>query len=245
MLFPSFGSSRRVNFMCRRFGTLFHLHRPCGQEESIFLSTRPMKMEHSVPKRRHIKFRRRESHKRKNTITNTEILEARNSVIYTAIPSEVIILHEQLNGVFLRSQHRGYDRQICHVAIRYMTICWNEENRSCARRQCGVSHTKTSCSLQNRYSNIYLLVSTSKASHVQYWNGYVDVTQQLHLTGYIETVAYIRVYLKTSWGVGEEYCLSWFDAVQYDRCIPACQTGRRQMSKNYKPCTLYVIGWFI
>ena len=35
---------------------LFYLHRSCGQEES---STQPMKMEQSLPKRRHIKFRRR------------------------------------------------------------------------------------------------------------------------------------------------------------------------------------------
>jgi len=39
---------RRLNFICRRFGTLFHLHRQVG-----------VKMEHCVPKRRHIKFRRR------------------------------------------------------------------------------------------------------------------------------------------------------------------------------------------
>jgi len=39
---------RRLNFICRRFGTLFHLH------------TYPsMKREQSIPKRRHIKFRRR------------------------------------------------------------------------------------------------------------------------------------------------------------------------------------------
>jgi len=37
---------RRLNFICRRFGTLFHLHML-------------MKMEQSVPKRRHTKFRRR------------------------------------------------------------------------------------------------------------------------------------------------------------------------------------------
>ena len=41
---------RRLNFICRRFGIpwLFHLHRQVG-----------VKMEQSVPKRRHIKFRRR------------------------------------------------------------------------------------------------------------------------------------------------------------------------------------------
>ena len=41
---------RLLNFICRRFGTLclFHLHRQVG-----------VKMEQSVPKRRHIKFSRR------------------------------------------------------------------------------------------------------------------------------------------------------------------------------------------
>jgi len=39
-----------------------------------------------------------------------------------------------------------------------MTTGWNEENRSCARGQCGVSHTKTSCSFQNRYSDIYIYI---------------------------------------------------------------------------------------
>ena len=41
--------TRRLNFMCRRFGTLFHFHRLCAQEDG---SDR-------VPKRRHFKFRRR------------------------------------------------------------------------------------------------------------------------------------------------------------------------------------------
>jgi len=50
---------RRRNFICRRFGTfcLFHLHRQVGMK---FLYTYlHMKMEQSVPKRRHIKFRHR------------------------------------------------------------------------------------------------------------------------------------------------------------------------------------------
>ena len=44
----------RLNFICQRFGTLclFHLHGLVGTYP-------PMKMEHSVPKRWHIKFRRR------------------------------------------------------------------------------------------------------------------------------------------------------------------------------------------
>jgi len=73
---------RRLNFICRRFRTLclFHLHRQVGacrmnHSTSTYLhlhrqvgacrmnhSTRtylPMKMEQIVPKRRHIKFRRR------------------------------------------------------------------------------------------------------------------------------------------------------------------------------------------
>jgi len=54
---------RRLNFICRRFGTLcpFHLHRQVG-----------MKMEQSVPKRRHIKFRRQGITKKKTyNIQNT------------------------------------------------------------------------------------------------------------------------------------------------------------------------------
>jgi len=34
------------------------------------------------------------------------------------VPSEMINQQEQLSGVLLWSQHRGYDRQICHVEIR-------------------------------------------------------------------------------------------------------------------------------
>jgi len=50
---------RRLNFICRHFGTLslFHLYRQIGMKDlHTYL---PMKMEQSVPKRRHIKFRRR------------------------------------------------------------------------------------------------------------------------------------------------------------------------------------------
>jgi len=50
---------RRLNLICRRFGTLciFHLHRRVGMK--ILHTYPPMKMEQCVPKRRHIKFRRR------------------------------------------------------------------------------------------------------------------------------------------------------------------------------------------
>jgi hypothetical protein len=48
---------RRLNFISRRFGTLylFHLHRQVGMLHTYLL----MKMEQCVPKRRNIKFRRR------------------------------------------------------------------------------------------------------------------------------------------------------------------------------------------
>jgi len=51
---------RRLNFICRRFGTLcqFHLHRTIGMKKLLHTYP-PMKMEQSVPKRRHIKSRRR------------------------------------------------------------------------------------------------------------------------------------------------------------------------------------------
>jgi len=45
---------RRLNFICRRFETLFHLHRQVGAYE-----------DGSVPKRRNIKFRRRGITKKK------------------------------------------------------------------------------------------------------------------------------------------------------------------------------------
>ena len=45
---------RRLNFMCRRFGTFCHFHlRMWCQQEEIFLITPPMKMELTVLKRRH------------------------------------------------------------------------------------------------------------------------------------------------------------------------------------------------
>jgi hypothetical protein len=64
---------RRLNFICRRFGTicLFHLHRQVG----TYL---PMKMEQSVPKRRHIKFRRRGiTQKKTYNIEHGESLKSR------------------------------------------------------------------------------------------------------------------------------------------------------------------------
>jgi hypothetical protein len=47
---------RRLNFICRRFGTrcLFHLHRQVGKYLLAYKDGTD-----SVPKRRHIKFRRR------------------------------------------------------------------------------------------------------------------------------------------------------------------------------------------
>jgi len=74
---------RRLNFMYRRFGTFcqFHLHRWCKQKDfnsfgllsSSFFSliTPPMKMEQSVPKRRHINFRSQRIAQRKNTTFRT------------------------------------------------------------------------------------------------------------------------------------------------------------------------------
>jgi hypothetical protein len=46
-----------MNFICRRFGTLFYLDRQLSMKK--LYAYLPMKMEQSVPKRRHIKFRRR------------------------------------------------------------------------------------------------------------------------------------------------------------------------------------------
>jgi hypothetical protein len=67
------GDSRRLNCMCRRFGTLcmFNLHRP----------TPPLKMEHKgVPKRWHVKFRPREiAQKKEYDICNTQNFEIKKN----------------------------------------------------------------------------------------------------------------------------------------------------------------------
>ena len=51
----------RLKFICRRFGTpcLFHLHRQIDVSRITSHIYLPMKMEQSVPKRRHMNFRRR------------------------------------------------------------------------------------------------------------------------------------------------------------------------------------------
>ena len=59
---------RRLNFICRRFGTLYSMFTGgVGRKNTV---TPRMEMEQSVPKRPQIKFRRRESPKCKNTIKN-------------------------------------------------------------------------------------------------------------------------------------------------------------------------------
>ena len=76
--------SQRVNFICQRFGTLclFHLHRQVG-----------MKMKQIVPKRRHIKFRRREiTQKKAYSIQNTE--EVLNQEEYNFVYLRKYILHK-------------------------------------------------------------------------------------------------------------------------------------------------------
>jgi len=49
---------KRLNFMCRRFGTLFQFHRSCEQEE-FSLFARPVKMKQTkCSESLNIKFRR-------------------------------------------------------------------------------------------------------------------------------------------------------------------------------------------
>ena len=58
---------RRLNFIYRRFGTLFHLHRQVDTPTCLWRWNRQ-----SVPKRRHIKFRRRGiTQKKSYNIQNT------------------------------------------------------------------------------------------------------------------------------------------------------------------------------
>jgi hypothetical protein len=65
---------RVLNFMCRRFGT------PC-----LFHLTPPMKMEQSVPKRRHIKFRSQKiTQKKQYNIQNTaKVSNPEKGVLFT------------------------------------------------------------------------------------------------------------------------------------------------------------------
>jgi len=51
---------RLLNFMCRRFGILFQLHRSGEQEYFLLVHTTCEDGTDSVPKRRYIKFIRRE-----------------------------------------------------------------------------------------------------------------------------------------------------------------------------------------
>jgi hypothetical protein len=70
---------RRLNFICRRFETLylFHLHRHLAYEDGT----------NSVPKRRHIKFRRRGiTQKKSYNIQNTaKVLNQKQNYIHCFI----------------------------------------------------------------------------------------------------------------------------------------------------------------
>jgi len=77
---------RRLNFICRRYGTLylFHLHRQVSMER--FRTYPPMKMEQSVPKRRHMKFRLRGSSQKKAYNRNREVVPS--TLQETALPQK-------------------------------------------------------------------------------------------------------------------------------------------------------------
>jgi hypothetical protein len=62
---------RHLKFICRRFGTLCHLHRQVGVCTHAYL---PVNMEQSVPKRRHINFRRRGITQKKTYNTKFDVL---------------------------------------------------------------------------------------------------------------------------------------------------------------------------
>jgi hypothetical protein len=82
---------RRLNFICRCFGTLclFHLHRRVGVRMTSHSYTYlPMKMGQCVPQLRHIKFRRRGITQKKacniqNTVKvwNQECFDNRNAAV--------------------------------------------------------------------------------------------------------------------------------------------------------------------
>ena len=100
---------RHLNFICRRFGTLcqFHLHRQIGVEWRW--------NRHSVPKRRHIKFRRRGiTQKKKYNIQNTaKVWNKKSSILLntTLHALDGLSVHHQ-EFKTAHTQHQVYAIQV-------------------------------------------------------------------------------------------------------------------------------------
>jgi len=103
---------RRLNFICRRFRTLclFHLHRQVGVYTYL-----PMKMEQSVPKCRHTKFRCRE-------ITQKKIYNIQNTAKVWNQGYETVLCH---TWTWTHAGHTGVCGLIqCITRIRSIG-CWS------------------------------------------------------------------------------------------------------------------------
>ena len=91
-IFFLLSDSLRLNVMCWRFRTLpqFHLHRRCKL-------TPPTNMEQSVPKSRHIKFRRRWITQKKEYIQNTAKVwnqESRANLTSVMTPYILVLIYQ-------------------------------------------------------------------------------------------------------------------------------------------------------
>jgi len=131
---------RRLNFICRRFGTLclLHLHRQVGACRNLKcthtscvgafqVSTRtylPMKMAQSVPKRRNIKFRRRGNHPKESIQLSFQcypVFTQHSNVLSTkSIPQDFVSLKaERKIPVSVRNRHLNVGPAFGKLVVSY------------------------------------------------------------------------------------------------------------------------------
>jgi hypothetical protein len=98
---------RRLNFICRRFGTLFHLH-----------TYAPINMEQSVPKRWNIKFRPRKNYPEESIqhSEDGESLKSRTTLTFPTTHKILIYVAGRANFILL------YQQMWLHVSTNYVII---------------------------------------------------------------------------------------------------------------------------
>ena len=116
---------RRLNFMCRRFGTLYSIF--IGDEDGGVL-TLPMKMEQRVPKRRHIKFRRRGNTQKKeyNIQSTAKVWNKKDSYCFVHSYWEPEV-HAVEGRCILNAGKADVPRWNCKL---YMVFCLTESVRT-------------------------------------------------------------------------------------------------------------------
>jgi hypothetical protein len=95
------GVKVKIKFVCQRFGTLFRLHRRCKQEEQI------------VPKRRLIKFRRREITQKKEYSVLTAYTTYEDGT--DSVPKRRLIQGDQKGSVHLISVQKKTRKNILNI----------------------------------------------------------------------------------------------------------------------------------